>query len=239
MNWLNSVVRKRSQKKTLGIVGNDAKSVVSSWRISPEQDESSHDKWWDIAKSHNRWVRIGVKCYPNNLSSEMSTATYIGLRLFKPDFQSGQWQRQGHFSFTVEELTAFVALLGLGDKAALESSGVKSATTQEFNRAMEEALTGGFREPTSISTFGKKPTGKKGFSKVNGAKVGSTTTTSKKRVQNVTGDCLTNGDNENITIEADVENQKLFEKRDFVMFNGETGTNIATTEDDDDEVFMN
>ena len=222
MNWLNSVVRKRSQKKTLGFVGNDVKSVVSSWRISPEQDESSHDKWWDIAKSHNRWVRIGVKCYPNNLSSEMSTATYIGLRLFKPDFQSGQWQRQGHFSFTVEELTA-----------------LKSATTQEFNRAMEEALTGGFREPTSISTFGKKPTGKKGFSKVNGAKVGSTTTTSKKRAQNVTDDCLTNGDNENITIEADVENQKLFEKRDFVMFNGETGTNIATTEDDDDEVFMN
>ena len=70
-------------------------------------------------------------------------------------------------------------------------------------------------------------------------KVGSTTTTSKKRAQNVTSDCLTNGDNENITIEADVENQKLFEKRDFVMFNGETGTNIATTEDDDDEVFMN
>ena len=104
MNWLNSVVRKRSQKKTLGIVGNDAKTVVSSWRISPEQDESSHDKWWDIAKSHNRWVRIGVKCYPNNLSSEMSTATYIGLRLFKPDFQSDQWQRQGHFSFTVEEI---------------------------------------------------------------------------------------------------------------------------------------
>ena len=229
MNWLNSVVRKRSQK-TLGFVGNDVKSVVSSWRISPEQDESSHDKWWDIAKSHNRWVRIGVKCYPNNLSSEMSSATYIGLRLFKPDFQSGQWQRQGHFSFTVEELTAFVALLGLGDKAALGSSGVKSATTQEFNRAMEKALTGGFREPTSISTFGKKPTGKKGFSKVNGAKVGSTTTTSKKRAQNVTDDCFRS---------HGLNNQKLFEKRDFVMFNGETGTNIATTEDDDDEVFMN
>ena len=239
MNWLNSVVRKSSKKKTLGIVGNDAKSVVSSWRISPEQDESSHDKWWDIAKSHNRWVRIGVKCYPNNLSSEMSTATYIGLPLFKPDFQSDQWQRQGHFSFTVEELIAFVALLGLGDKAVLESSGVKSVTTQEFNRAVEEALTGGFREPTSISTFGKK-LGKKGYSKVNGAKIGSTTTTSKKWGQNVRDDCLTNGDNENITIEADGENQKLFEKRDFVMFNGETGTNIATTEDgDDDEVFMN
>ena len=151
---------------------------------------------------------------------------------------SRNW-RPFDFSFTVEELTAFVALLGLGDKVALESSGVKSATTQEFSRAMEEALTGGFRAPTSISTFGKKPTGKKGFSKVNGAKVGSTTTTSKKRAQNVTDDCLTNGDNENITIEADVENQKLFEKRDFVMFNGETGTNIATTEDEDDEVFMN
>ena len=238
MNWLNSVVRKRSQKKTLGFVGNDVKSVVSSWRISLEQDESSHDKWWDIAKSHSRWVRIGVKCYPNNLSSEMSTATYIGLRLFKPDFQSGEWQRQGHFSFTVEELTSFVALLGLGDKAALESSGVKPAMTQEFNRAMEEAVTGGFREPTSIATFGKKPTGKKGVSKVNIAKTGSITTTSKKRAQNVRDDCLNNGDNANMTIEADVETQNLFEKPDFAMINGEIGVNIASA-DEDDEVFLN
>ena len=114
MNWLNSVVRKRSQKKSPGFTGTELKTVVSSWRISPEQDECSHDKWWDIAKSQNRLLRIGVKSYPNNLNSEMSTATYIGLRLFKPDFQSGQWQRQSHFSLTVEELTAFVALLGLG-----------------------------------------------------------------------------------------------------------------------------
>ena len=160
MNWLNSVVRKRSQKKTLGFVGNDVKSVVSSWRISPEQDESSHDKWWDIAKSHSRWVRIGVKCYPNNLSSEMSTATYIGLRLFKPDFQSGEWQRQGHFSFTVEELTSFVALLGLGDKAALESSGVKPAMTQEFNRAM-----GGFGNLRQSQLLERSLLARKGFPK--------------------------------------------------------------------------
>ena len=88
--------------------------------------------------SHNRWVRVGIKTYDNASSSGPST--YIGLGLCKPDFDSGQWNRQSHFSFTIDELTCFATCLGLGDKAAVEVAGFGQNVPQEFNRFLESAL---------------------------------------------------------------------------------------------------
>ena len=136
--------------------------MSSSWRISPEMDESSHDKWWDLTKSHIRWIRVGIKTYDNS-------STYVGLRLFKPDFQTGEWHRQSHFSFTIEELTAFVALMGFGEKNAAEAAGIRIGSQQEFNKAIEasilgEAATSEAGGP-SVTSFGKKTNNKRAVSK--------------------------------------------------------------------------
>ena len=163
MNWLSTVIRKQKRERKSGFSGTDNKGLVSSWKKSPEADESTHDKWWDISKSHNRWVRKGIKT--NDNASSSGPSTYNGLRLFKPDFDSGQWNRQSHFSFTIDELTCFGTCLGLGDKAAVEVAGLGQNVPQEFNRFLESALccvkdnddTSG-----SVSSFvGKKTTARK------------------------------------------------------------------------------
>lgn len=161
MNWLSTVLRKQKRERKSGFSGADNKNLTSSWKISPEADESTHDKWWDISKSHNRWVRLGIKTYDN----ANSPSTYIGLRLFKPDFESGQWNRQSHFSFTVDELTCLATCLGLGDKSAVEAAGLSQNVPQEFNRYLENVLCGvkaNDDSGSSVSSFvGKKSTVRK------------------------------------------------------------------------------
>ena len=44
--------------------------------------------------------------------------------LLKLDFDSDQWNRQSHFSFTIDELICFSTCLGLGDKAAVDVAGL-------------------------------------------------------------------------------------------------------------------
>ena len=162
MSWLSNVIRKNSQQtrdKKSGIAGYDGiRLLTSAWRISLDADESSHDKWWDITKTHNRWVRVGVKTYENS-------STYIGLRLFKPDFGNGHWYRQSHFSFKLDEMTCCATLLGFGDESATEASGLNVHYPQEFARAIEIALSngvicGGGRdegvESPGMSSFSKK-----------------------------------------------------------------------------------
>ena len=110
--------------------------------------------------------------------------------------------------------------------------------TQEFGHAMEEALTGGFKEPSSMSTFGKKPVGKKVVSKANIAKTGSS---AKKRTQNVKDDCLAKSNIANVHFEADVQTQSELDKTVFPngKVNGEVAMDIAGADEDDDDVFLN
>ena len=149
----------------------------------PELDEASHDSHWDNAKSHNRMVRVGIKTYENNGATK---ATYIGLRLFKPDFESGQWYRQSHFSFTVEELTSFAACLGLGDKEALEAAGISTNIPVEFNKTLENTLNGSkvsSEQGCTVATFGKKA-GRKNIAKSTSSRAVHQVQISKKRASN-------------------------------------------------------
>ena len=101
---------------------------------------------------------MGVKTYENS-------STYIGLRLFKLDFENGHWYRQSHFSFKLDELTGFAMLLGFGDESTTEASGINVHYPEEFARAIEIALSngvicGGGRdegvESPGTSSFSKK-----------------------------------------------------------------------------------
>ena len=140
MSWLSNVIRKNSQQKRdkkpsfAGYDGN--RSLTSAWRILPDADETNHDKWWDFTKTHNRWVRVVVKTYENS-------STYIGLRLFKLDFENGHCYRHSHFSFKLEELTSFETLLGFGDESATEASAINVHYPQKIARAIEIALSNG------------------------------------------------------------------------------------------------
>ena len=162
MSWLSNVIRKNSQKKRdkktsyAGYDGN--RSLTPAWRILPDADESSHDNCWDITKTHNQWVPVGVKTYENS-------STYIGRRLFKPDFENGHWYRQSHFFFKLEELTCFATLLGFADQSAIEASGMNVHYPQDFARAIEVALSNGITcgggrdegvESPGMSSFSKK-----------------------------------------------------------------------------------
>ena len=162
MSWLSNVNRKNSQQKRdnksafASCDGN--RSLTSAWRISPDADESSHDKWWDITKTHNRWVRVGVNTHENS-------STYIGLQLFKPDFENSHWYRQIHLSFKLEELTCFATLLGFGDESTTDALGINVHYPQEFARAIEIALSNGVTcgggrdegvESAGMSSFSKK-----------------------------------------------------------------------------------
>ena len=42
------------------------RSLTFAWRITPDADATSPDKWCHITKTHNRWVRVGVKTYENS-----------------------------------------------------------------------------------------------------------------------------------------------------------------------------
>ena len=67
------------------------------------------------------------------------SSTFIGLRFLKPDFESGHWYRQSHFSFKLE-----ATLLGFGDESATEASRITVHYPQEFARPIEIALSNGF-----------------------------------------------------------------------------------------------
>ena len=137
MSWLGNVIRVKTQEKCemkSGFPGYDGNwSLTSAWKLTLDAYETSHDKWWDITKMHNRWVRAGVKTYVNS-------STKIGLRLFKPDHGTGHWYRQRHFSSEVEELIYLGTLFGSGDKSATEPSGINFYLPQCFARAAEIAL---------------------------------------------------------------------------------------------------
>ena len=172
MSWLSNVIRKNSQQKRdkksgiAGYVGN--RSLTSAWRTSPDADESSHDKCWDITKTHNRWVRMGVKTYENS-------STYIGLRFLKPDFENGHWYRQSHFCFKLDKSTCFATLLGFGDESATEASGINVHYPQELARGIEIALSNvvtcgrgrdeGVESPGMSSFSKKRGAGKKTLTK--------------------------------------------------------------------------
>ena len=180
MNWLSTAIRKQKMvKESPGTT----KSLRSSWRITPELDESSHDSLWDVSKSHNRMIRVGIKTYENNSAA---AATYIGLRLFKPDFESGQWYRQTHFSFTVEELTSFAACLGLGEKEAIEAAELSTNIPAEFNKTLDNVLSNTkmkIEQGGTIATFGKK-SGRKHITKGTSSRPIHPMQLSKKRTSN-------------------------------------------------------
>ena len=89
----------------------------------------------------------------------------MGLRLFKPDFQTGEWHRQSHFSFTIAVLTAFVTPMGFGEKNAAEAADIGNGSQQEFNKATEVALMGEAATSEggapSVTSFGEKTNNKR------------------------------------------------------------------------------
>jgi len=261
---LSNVIRKNSQQKRdkkSGIAGYDGnRSLTSACRISPDADESSHDKWWDITETHNRWVRVGVKTYENS-------STYIGLRLFKPDFENGHWYRQSHFSFKLEEMTCFATLLGFGDESATEASGINVHYPRKFARAIEIALSNGVTcgggkdegvESPGMSSFSKKRgAGKKTLTKPppNISKACGSPKISKKRgnTGHMSKDELASAskkenDHPSNTVEVEMHPQSAQEKTGE---RGRMGANdgghhveqcmeiCGTDDDDDDNVFLN
>ena len=152
-NWLSTVIRKQ---KIVKEATGTTEFVGSSWRITPKLDEFSHISFWDILKSHNRMVRVVIKTYENNGAA---AATYIGLRLFKPEFESGQWYRQRHFSFTVEKLTSFAPCLGLGEKEAIEAAELSTNIPAEFKETLDNPLSNTklkSEQGGTIAAFGEK-----------------------------------------------------------------------------------
>ena len=96
MNWLSTAIRKQKMvKESPGTT----KSLSSSWRITPELDESSHDSFWDISKSHNRMIRVGKKHTKTTAQLQQHTLGCVGSNLIlkvtsgtdKLDFLS-QWK---------------------------------------------------------------------------------------------------------------------------------------------------
>ena len=152
-----------------------------------------------------------------------SPSTYIGLRLFKPDFDSGQWNCQSHFSFTIDELTCFATCLGLGDKAAVEVAGLGQNVPQDFNRFLESALCcGKDNDDTScsVSSFvGKITTARKNTVKnaAIGIKPGTSSQTAKRRtVQAASSTKVVNSGDEHTIIsqhQADIHNHGNEDKR--------------------------
>ena len=154
MSWLTSVIRKRAKRKREErpiLPGwEHERPLFSTWKTSPGTDKTSHSKWWDISKSHNRWIRVAVQSYENS-------SKHIDLRLLKPEFESGHWHRRNHSSVTIEKLTGLTTLLGFSDKATTVAAGMWNNYLQEFNLAIEAALNNGVNgNLESNETTGKK-----------------------------------------------------------------------------------
>ena len=264
MSWLSNVIRNNSQQtrdKKSSIAGYDGnRSLTSAWRISPDADKSSHYKWWDITKTHNQWVRVGVETYENS-------STYIGLRLFKPDFENGYWYRQSHLSFKLDEFPCFATLLGFGDESATEASGINVHYPEEFARAIEIALNNGVTcgrgrdegvESPGMSSFSKKRgAGKKTLTKPppNISKASGSPQMSKKRSNtgHMSKDELATAskkgnDQPSNTVEVEMHPQSAQQKTGE---RGRMGANdgihhveqcmkiCGIDDDDDDNVFLN
>ena len=264
MSWLSKVIHKNSQQKRdkkSGFAGYDGnRSLTSAWRISLDADESSHDKWWGITKTQNRWFRVGVKTYEYS-------STYIGLRFLKPDIENDHWYRQSHFSFKLDEMTCFATLLSFGDESAAEASGLNVHYPQEFARAIEIALSngvtcGGGRDegvesPGMSSSSKKRGAGKKTLTKPPPKFLTGSGSPQISKKRGNTGHMSKDGlataskrenDHPSNTVEVEMHPQSAREKtgergrmgaNDGVHHVEQCMENCGTDDDDDDNVFLN
>ena len=105
-----AIIQPMTSDGSSATVSRNSTPFTPSWKITPEQDNERVDHSWDLRKSQNRWVRLGVKQYDNK-------EVYVGIKVFKPETHGTVcgWYRHSETNLTLDELATVCEFLDGGN----------------------------------------------------------------------------------------------------------------------------